>query len=244
MKKPLLTIAFLLIVILAIWLGGPGRDLLTGTKHTDKPAATTQGPAEPSDATEDRPSKTDTRPAKPAERAAIAGIKKLSGAEHSVEEELKDKVSITARARVRLGKGQSMLTGGHLDEGGRRVFSVMVPKRVDSTTEPGTTQIMMGCTIVALDPMQMRETGLDRLVTDRKANEKEAGIWSVDDAQATLALLPPESYRSRPTLLLAPGHTGSVETEWQGIAERLEITATPTEEGGFDLDTGWRHAVK
>jgi len=248
MKKPLIAIMLVLILASVLWLAGFGPDHLMEDGGGGPSRSNTSGPADrdsgAAGSQEALPSKSGLR----RETAASPepGVKELDGVKRTMREKREDEVvSFDARATARLEKGQSLMTGGYLDEDGRRVFAVMTPEELPGTPD-GTaapTQVKVSCTVFALDPVQMRQIGLDTLTTDRRDNEQNAEMWGVDDVQSTLASLPPESFKSRPTMLLFSGQHGSIEISRGGAADSLGINAVPTADGGFDIDTGWRHLI-
>lgn len=143
----------------------------------------------------------------------------------------------TGHTTATLKPGQSFITGGYLDAEKRRVFVLMTPLR---RAPSDATSLEVRSAKFAVDANELRHTGLDRLVSGRAQDEKEAGIWGLDHPEALLSLLQSEEvWSSRIQMEFA--REGSVELTTAGGTDSVGIIVTPLENGGFGIESIWRH---
>ena len=129
-----------------------------------------------------------------------------------------------------------MVTGGHCLEDGSHEFAVITPKWLESPK--GSKQVEIEVELLNLDAAGLTAAGLDTLVTPDRKSEQNAEVWTPEEVARTMKEVDPEALRSKPRVIVSPGSPARITVGGDGgVQFELDLSATETADGGFELST-------
>lgn len=143
---------------------------------------------------------------------------------------------IRAQARGVVPAGHSMVTGGHPLADGSHEFAVITPKWLESPD--GSKQVEIEVELLNLNAAGLKSAGLETLVTAERTSEQNAEVWTPEEVSRTMEDVDPASLQAKPRVIVSPGSPARITVgSKDGAGFELELSATETADGGFELST-------
>jgi hypothetical protein len=143
---------------------------------------------------------------------------------------------IRALARGVVPAGHSMVTGGHPLADGSHEFAVITPKWLESPN--GSKQVEIEVELLDLDEAGLKSAGLETLVTAERTSEQNAEVWTPEEVSRTMEDVDPASFQAKPRVIVSPGSPARITVgSKDGGGFELELSATETADGGFELSS-------
>lgn len=129
-----------------------------------------------------------------------------------------------------------MVTGGHPLADGSHEFAVITPKWLESPD--GSKQVEIEVELLNLNAAGLKSAGLETLVTAERTSEQNAEVWTPEEVSRTMEDVDPASLQAKPRVIVSPGSPARITVgSKDGAGFELELSATETADGGFELST-------